>query len=137
MSSAHLASAAEVTETEARGALQKLCMLGKAMFDLDTVSFRWRELYPEFDLTKLSAPALEERKGIDLHASGAISIESDSLEEGRRKRVASVSDSTVRTTTLETDADGRVTYAECTCGHFRANKLREGPCRHIVALSLS
>jgi hypothetical protein len=112
-------------------------MLGKAMFDPDTVSFRWRELYPEFDLTKLSAPALEERKGIDLHASGAISIESDSLEEGRRKRVASVSDSTDRTTTLETDADGRVTYAECTCGHFRANKLREGPCRHIVALSLS
>ena len=137
MSASQLASAAEVTETEARGALQKLCMLGKAMFDPDTVSFRWRELYPEFDLTKLSAPALEERKGIDLHASGAISIESDSLEEGRRKRVASVSDSTDRTTTLETDADGRVTYAECTCGHFRANKLREGPCRHIVALSLS
>lgn len=137
MSSAQLASAAEVTETEARGALQKLCMLGKAMFDPETVTFRWRELFPEFDLTKLSAPALEERKGIDLHASGAITIESDSLEEGRRKRVASVSDSTDRTTTLETDADGRVTYAECTCGHFRANKLRQGPCRHIVALSLS
>ena len=137
MSPAQLAGAADVNEAEARGALQKLCMLGKAMFDPDTASFRWRELYPEFDLTKLSAPALEERKGIDLHASGAVSIESESFEDGRSKRVASVSDSTGRTTTLETDADGRVTYAECTCGHFRANKLREGPCRHIVALSLS
>ena len=134
---AQLAGAADVNESEARGALQKLCMLGKAMFDPDTASFRWRELYPEFDLTKLSAPALEERKGMDLHASGAVSIESESFEDGRSKRVASVSDSTDRTTTLETDADGRVTYAECTCGHFRANKLREGPCRHIVALSLS
>ena len=137
MSPAQLAGAAEVSDVEARGALQKLCMLGKAMFDPDTSSFRWRELYPEFDLTKLSAPALEERKGIDLHASGAVSIEEESFEEGRRTRVASVSDSTDRTTTLETDADARVTYAECTCGHFRANKLREGPCRHIVALSLS
>jgi len=137
MSPGQLAGAADVNESEARGALQKLCMLGKAMFDPDTASFRWRELYPEFDLTKLSAPALEERKGIDLHASGSVSIESESFEDGRRKRVASVSDSTDRTTTLETDADGRVTYAECTCGHFRANKLREGPCRHIVALSLS
>lgn len=137
MSTTQLASAADVNEAEARGAMQKLCMLGKAMFDPDTASFRWRELYPEFDLTKLSAPALEERKGIDLHASGAVSVESESFEDGRRKRVASVSDSTDRTTTLETDADGRVTYAECTCGHFRANKLREGPCRHIVALSLS
>jgi hypothetical protein len=136
MSPTQLAGAADVNEVEARGALQKLCMLGKAMFDPDTASFRWRELYPEFDLTKLSAPALEERKGIDLHASGAVSIESESFEDGRSKRVASVSDSTDRTTTLETDADGRVTYAECTCGHFRANKLREGPCRHIVALSL-
>lgn len=137
MSPTHLSSAADVNEAEARGALQKLCMLGKAMFDPDTGAFRWRELYPEFDLTKLSAPALEERKGIDLHVSGAVSIESESFEDGRNKRVASVSDSTDRTTTLETDADGRVTYAECTCGHFRANKLREGPCRHIVALSLS
>lgn len=131
------ARSAEVSVAEARGALQKLCMLGKAMFDPDTSSFRWRELYPEFDLTKLSTPALEERKGIELHASKAVSVEEDSFEEGRRKRVARVADSTDRTTTLETDADGRVTYAECTCGHFRANKLREGPCRHIVALSLS
>jgi hypothetical protein len=132
-----LAGSADVGEADARGALQKLCMMGKAMFDPDTASFRWRELYPEFDLTKLSAPALEERKGIELQASGAVSIESESIEDGRRTRVASVSDATDRTTTLETDPDGRVTYAECTCGHFRANKLREGPCRHMVALSLS
>jgi len=134
---AQMAGTANVTETEARGALQKLCMIGKAMFDPETASFRWRELYPEFDLTKLSTPALEERKGIELHASGAVSIKSESFENERSKRVAAVADSTDRTTTLETDADGRVTYAECTCGHFRANKLREGPCRHIVALSLS
>ena len=136
MTSDQLTSAANVPPQKARGALQKLCMLGKAMFDPDTSSFRWRELYPEFDLGKLSAPGLEERKGIELHASGAVSIEDESLEEGRLRRVASVSDSTARTTTLETDVDGRVTYAECSCGYFRANKLREGPCRHIVALSL-
>jgi hypothetical protein len=137
MSPTQLAAAAAVGEADARGVLQKLCNLGKAMFDPDTASFRWRELYPEFDLTKLSAPALEERKGIDLHASGAVAVKSECVEDGRRKRVALVSDSTDRTSKLETDADGRVAYAECTCGHFRANKLREGPCRHIVALSLS
>lgn len=137
MSPVQLAGSAEVSEPEARGALQKLCLLGKAMFDPDTSSFRWRELYPEFDLSKLSTPALEERKGIDLHDAAAVSVEVESVEGGRRKRVARVADSTDRTTTLETDVDGRVTYAECTCGHFRANKLREGPCRHIVALSLS
>jgi hypothetical protein len=132
-----LANVAQVPLAEARGALQKLCMAGKAMFDPDTASFRWRELYPEFDASKLSEPALEERKGIELHGSNAISIEEESFENGRRKLLATVSDTTDRKTTLETDVDGRVTYAECTCGHFRANKLRQGPCRHIVALALS
>ena len=137
LSAGQLSSSAGVTEAEAKGALQKLCMLGKAMYDPDISSFRWRELYPEFDLSKTSAPALEERKGIELHRSGAVSVHSESTEGGRRKRIASVGDTTNRNTILETDSDGRVTYAECTCGHFRANKLREGPCRHIVALSLT
>jgi hypothetical protein len=33
--------------------------------------------------------------------------------------------------------DGRINYAECDCAHFRSHKLRQGPCRHIVALSLA
>jgi hypothetical protein len=107
------------------------------MFDPDAASFRWRELYPDFDLTRLSEPALEERKGLELHASGAVSINSESKVDGRRKRVAVVSDATDRATTLETDEDGRVTRAECSCAYFRSNKLRNGPCCHIVALSLS
>ena len=137
MEAADLARAAEVNQADARGALQRLCLLGKAMFDPQTASFRWRELYPEFDPGRLSTPGLEERKGIALHASGAVAIRQESFETGHRRRLAVVSDSTDRSATLETDADGRVTYAECTCGHFRANKLRQGPCRHIVALSLS
>lgn len=131
-----LAGAANVAPAEARGALQKLCLAGKAMFDPESASFRWRELFPEFDLEKLSEPALEERKGIELHASGAVAVDEDVMTDGRRKRQATVSDQTDRSTTLETDADGRVTYAECTCPHFRYHKLRQGPCRHIVALSL-
>ena len=35
--------------------------------------------------------------------------------------------------TLHTDVDGRVEFAQCACSHFRHNKLRQGPCRHIVA----
>jgi predicted nucleic acid-binding Zn finger protein len=33
--------------------------------------------------------------------------------------------------------DGRINYAQCDCPHFRHHKLRQGPCRHIVALSLA
>jgi NAD-dependent DNA ligase len=35
--------------------------------------------------------------------------------------------------TLEVDADGRVPYAQCTCSWHRREKLRKGPCPHILA----
>jgi NAD-dependent DNA ligase len=34
---------------------------------------------------------------------------------------------------LEIDADGRVQYAQCDCSFFRRDKLRKGPCPHILA----
>ena len=37
---------------------------------------------------------------------------------------------------LDIDRDGRVAYAHCTCGEYRANKLRKGPCAHIISTTL-
>jgi NAD-dependent DNA ligase len=37
--------------------------------------------------------------------------------------------------TLELDADGRVRFANCTCAWHRREKLRKGPCAHILAAS--
>ena len=132
-----LAQATQTGSNEARGALQTLCLGGKAMFEPETHLYRWRELFAEFDLAALPAPGLEERKGIELLAENAVTIEKDIWENGRHHLVASVSDNGDRTTTLDTDLDGRVLYAECTCSHFRYHKLREGPCRHLVALAAS
>ena len=130
-----LAMATQSPPNQARGALQKLCLGGKAMFEPETHLYRWRELLAEFNLAALPPPGLEERKGIDLHAANAVTIEKDVWENGRHHRVASISDNGDRTTTLDTDLDGRVLYAECSCPHFRYHKLREGPCRHLVALA--
>lgn len=133
---AELAAASGAELPAARGALQRLCLLGKAMYDPALGDFRWRELYPEFDQGRLDTPAREERAGIALHAAGAVSVEEESVADGVLTRTATVDDTSPRHVLLETDADNRVRYAECSCGHFRANKLRQGPCRHLVALSL-
>jgi hypothetical protein len=34
---------------------------------------------------------------------------------------------------LEVDDDGRVVYGACACSFFRRNKLRLGPCAHLLA----
>ena len=33
------------------------------------------------------------------------------------------------------DRDGRVQFASCACGWFRREKLRRGPCQHILAVA--
>lgn len=38
---------------------------------------------------------------------------------------------------LDVDTDGRVAYAQCTCGAYRRDKLRKGPCAHILAVTVA
>jgi predicted DNA-binding WGR domain protein len=52
---------------------------------------------------------------------------------GRTRFEASVAGAREFKVRMDLDADGRVVYAECTCAEFRHNKLRQGPCPHILA----
>jgi len=116
--------------------LKKLCLMGKAMYDGQKQIFRWRELYPEFQYENVNPESLEERKGIDLKNSVIVE---EKVTSGRvTKKIALVDDGSVqKQTKLEFDEDGLVIYAECSCSYFRYHKLRQGPCRHIIAASLN
>ena len=123
-----------------RGALavlHGLCSIGKAMFDADLNTYRWRELYPEFKFETLAESGLEERMGVALAQNGAVEITQDVHADGHREVTALVTDNDVQTAKMEMDADERAIYAECTCPHFRYHKLREGPCRHMIAVTLA
>jgi hypothetical protein len=37
---------------------------------------------------------------------------------------------------LRLDADERIADAGCTCNFFQQNRLRKGPCEHVLALRL-
>lgn len=130
--------ALNVTPGEARVLLQRLCTAGTAMFDPTTGTTRWRALFPDLDLSRGDEAGREERFGVDLFRSGAVSIQSDGFDAGERALTAIVrSPERSNTVQLRRDEDGRVTYAQCDCSHFRHHKLRQGPCRHIIATSLA
>ncbi len=38
---------------------------------------------------------------------------------------------------LDVDVDGRAVYAQCTCAAYRRDKLRKGPCPHILATTVA
>ena len=135
LSAGELASETGYSSGVASTALRQLCATGKAMFDKDLKAYRWRELYPEFDLNLLDDGGLEERKGLELFRGGAVTIDQDVENEGSRTLFATVQGKKTESIEAEIDVDGRVIYAECTCSHFRYHKLREGPCRHMVAVA--
>jgi predicted DNA-binding WGR domain protein len=67
-------------------------------------------------------------------ASGTTTSEAATdAPSGRTRFKATVKSEKTFDVTLDLDLDGRVVYAECTCGTFRRDKLRKGPCPHILA----
>jgi hypothetical protein len=136
----HCLSVDELAQTlnrspgEARSLLQRLCLAGSAMFDPEQQLYRWRALFPTLQLNSEQTAGLEERKGVQLFRTGGVQLESDSITADGRQLEAAVDGSSPM---LRRDVDGRINYAQCDCPHFRHHKLRQGPCRHIVALSLA
>ena len=122
------------TPSEARGLLQRLCLAGSAMFDPERKIYRWRALFPTLQLNTEETAGLEERKGIELYRKGSVRVYSDSITAEGRQLEADVG---TNASMIRRDVDGRINYAQCDCAHFRRQKLRQGPCRHIVALSLA
>ena len=62
---------------EAKRILQRLCLLGAAMYDPELKKYRSRELFPNFDFEEQSNTGIEEIKGIALFKSNAFRILSD------------------------------------------------------------
>ena len=139
LNTADLAAALKVTTSQASVLLQKLCLQGKAMFDPARAVYRWRDLFPTFDSYDDDQQAsLESRKGIDLFRQQSTTVVSDDVKDGIRYLVGEIDHKgKVDQPLLELDEDNRPKFARCTCSHYSYHKLRQGPCRHMIALSLA
>jgi hypothetical protein len=139
LNTADLAAALKVTTSQAAVLLQKLCLQGKAMFDPARSVYRWRDLFPTFDSYDDDQQAsLESRKGVDLYREQLTTVVSDDVKDGIRYLVGEIDHKgKVDQPLLELDEDNRPKFARCTCSHYSYHKLRQGPCRHMIALSLA
>ena len=132
-----------IRQDEATNVLQKCCARGQAMYDHVKAVYRWRPLLPfpvqfaETDQDKRAAQAkrIVDAKGVqwsdrEPQASRPerVRCEAAVRQDARGRKEHAV--------VLEIDADGRVQYAQCDCSFFRRDKLRKGPCPHILAASI-
>lgn len=138
----------DLSNETATKALQTLCSRGMAMYDLASHTYRWRQLLP------FPAPESEGDQRSKLAArivqTGGVSFLRDTDDDEAFSTLAARTDETtfrfrawVRggetrreakfAVTLDLDNDGRVRFASCTCSFFKREKLRKGPCAHILA----
>lgn len=145
LSGAQLAELTDQSRARATSALQKLCAQGRAMFDPVAGAYRWRQLLafaaPESPAdNKAKAAARWVEKGlVEVEIVPDAEIESD--EFLKRYNGAQItfargevtSEGGVFNPLWASDADGRVRFWQCTCGEFRRDKGRSGPCAHLLA----
>lgn len=118
--------------------LQKLCLQGKTMFDAERGTYRWRDLFPTLDLYEDSESSREMVAGRALVLEGKVAQNMDETKGDIRYLGASVADANgTYLPILELDLDYRPRFAQCNCPFYNYNKLKQGPCRHLIALSLS
>jgi hypothetical protein len=140
LSAAELAAESGLGQAAAAAALQRLCSQGRAMYDPAGGFYRWRELLGPGVAAEAGAEDERLAYARQLVGMGAVSWEGRPEEvEGAVRHRALVQPPRRGErrfkVTLEIDADGRARYAECNCSWHRREKLRKGPCGHILAAS--
>lgn len=145
LSPSQMASIASWSRDEATAALQKLCREGRAMFDSKIDAYRWRQLLafpapdsPE-DAKSKSARRWVSAGKVEVETLPQSEVEANEFLERYNAPDMVFSRAEVRSEggafrpLFARDLDGRVRFWQCTCGEFRRDKGRSGPCSHLLA----
>jgi hypothetical protein len=138
---------------ETLAACERLCRLGRAMFDVEARAFRHRELF-EFpiDEAKLFPPDDRAIKARELIMKGTVGVISCERSETRKVKKLKTPDGPIereivyrewrvegragdqaRVEAVVADT-GRILFGVCGCAFFRENILNKGPCEHMLAI---
>jgi hypothetical protein len=132
------------------GALSAYAQAGRVMFDLNKGVYRVRELSRKpLPLDALRFSNEREEKASRLLAAKGVSVERSVRIErgvaaapgrapGGRTLAGRVRDkSRAYAASLQIDGDERIVDGACECNFFQQNRLRKGPCEHLLALRLA
>jgi hypothetical protein len=124
---------AMVAKPQAVGAcLRRLAFTGQVIHDLPNGVFRYRQVMPMPLGEAQLGPENPELAGAR-HLSLKSNTNVESIERTERAMLIS---GKVDSTPVEimVDLDGRIRRGKCVCGHYRQYGIRNGPCRHMIAL---
>jgi hypothetical protein len=120
------------------GALAAYTQAGRAVWDLEKRCYRLRELSREplpMDRLRFQNDR-EEHAARFLRERNVEIVATEEAGDGVRLRGIVRHGEKPKEPWLRLDADERIAEAGCTCNFFQQNRLRKGPCEHVLALRL-
>ncbi|HVH42485.1 MAG TPA: SWIM zinc finger family protein, partial [Labilithrix sp.] len=117
-------------------ALHHLAKRGQLVYDYAASLYRWRPLMPvALSETLLGGDSPELDAARKAVANTDVKITREEPLEGGRRIYAGVVGNVQCEGIL--DLDGAFKNAKCSCSFFYKNRLRQGPCRHLLALRMT
>jgi hypothetical protein len=137
--SAQLAQRLNLETRIVEGALSAYTQAGLVMYDLNKKTYRLRELSRDpLPLEALRFNNPRESQAQEFVQANRVTVQAQSLPDGRLKLNGTVKDkNNMLQPSLVLDRDERLVEANCTCWFHHQNKLRMGPCEHILALRIA
>jgi hypothetical protein len=149
----YIAEACSMSLETAQAVLEKLCRLGRAMFDVQERQFRHRELFEKpLDEARLYPPDARLEKAEAMLASGSVSVTNCAAEETRKVKTLKTLEGKIerevvfrdwrvigsagdqKEVELVVNDNGRLIFGRCGCAFFKQHLLSRGPCEHLLAL---
>lgn len=133
-----LTSRTGLAQADVHAALTLWVQAGRAVYDLPSGRYAWRELSREplpLDSLRFASPE-EEQAMAHVHARRARLT--DITEQGERIRLrGSVKDGRHKhAPVLVLNSDRQIQEGTCQCNFFTQNRLRRGPCSHMLSVLL-
>ncbi len=135
-----LATRLDLERSTVLGALGAWTQAGRAIYDLHAGVYRARELSRDpLPMSQLRFASEREAEATDLVDRGKVRVRSQRLDgEGQLNLAGTVrAESRTLDVSARIDEDERLRAAECGCRWHFQNKLRRGPCAHILALRMA
>jgi hypothetical protein len=133
--------------------LERLCKLGRAIYDVEARQFRHRELFEApIDEAKLYPPDVRRERAQEILDQGRVGVKSAVPREAVRTKKLKTPDGSITRQVIYRDwqvsgsagdqsaveivinDEGRLLFGTCGCPFFKENLLNKGPCEHLAAL---
>lgn len=133
---ATLAAQTGLADADVRAALALWVQAGRAVYDLPQQRFAWRELSREpLPMETLRFASPEESRALALVHAGGVRVGRIEATGARIELQGKVKDGKRDyEPSLVLDADEQLRDGRCSCNFHQQNKLRRGPCAHMLAL---